>query len=199
MYARRLPGRAPHLAPVATAIDEMARSTMQEVRLLVGVLRDSRPGDGAKDERPLSSQIIDLTSRLPSRAMSVQFDGVEQEHLIPPQVRTTMLRIVQEGLTNAVKHQQDGRVQVTVHFDDEVVISVVSKPAETAAGHISETGTAGAGYGLIGLHERVAAHGGAFESGVAADGGFLIRARLPLPVLHSQLDDEELECASSAS
>jgi signal transduction histidine kinase len=197
LYARRLPGMAPQARSIALAIDETAQSTLREVRRLVGVLRMSSGPDDAADPTPVSSRIIDLTARLPYRRLSVVLDRAEREHLVPPQLRTTMLRVVQEGLTNALKYSQDKPVQVSLRFDDEVLLTVASGASATAEPRSDAAGT-GDGYGLSGLRERVVAEGGSFESGPTGD-GFLIRARIPVPALRNAPEDGEREWIPSAS
>lgn len=197
LHARRLPGLAPQTRPIARAIDETAQNTLQEVRRMVGVLRVSGAPGGRVEEATLSSQIVDLTARLPRGPISVVLDGAECEHLVSPRLRTTMLRVVQEGLTNALKHAEGKRVQISLHFDDEVLLTVATGVSPTA--ELRDGTGGGNGHGLFGLRERVIAEGGSFESGPVGD-GFLIRARLPVPSMRGDRpEDGKVEWIPSAS
>jgi signal transduction histidine kinase len=85
-------------------------------------------------------------------------------------------RILQEALTNAVRHARGARVAVNVHYGpDDVSLSVTNGRGE---GPDSEA--SGDGHGLLGMRERVAAIGGRLDAGPDADGGFHVRAVLPL-------------------
>jgi signal transduction histidine kinase len=184
LHARRLPALAPQTRPLALAIDDTAQTTLRQVRHLVGALRTTQPADERGDGAALSSRIVDLTARLPYHRLSVVLDRAEREHLVPPRLRTTLLRVVQEGLTNALKYGHDKPVQIELRFADEVLLIVASGACSAAAEPAKDTAGAGAGHGLFGLRERVMAEGGSFESGPVGD-GFLIRARLPVPALRA--------------
>ena len=93
---------------------------------------------------------------------------------LPPGVDLSAYRIVQEALTNTLKHAGPARARVTVRYrTDEVELEVTDDGAGTGKGR-------GSGQGLIGMRERVAIYGGVFESGRQNGGGYLVRARLPL-------------------
>ena len=94
---------------------------------------------------------------------------------LPPGLDLTVYRIIQEALTNALKYAGGAQTQVRVEFDEcELRVEVLD-----SGGMVSD-GTAGAGRGLMGMHERVAVYGGELEAGRRPDGGFFLRARLPL-------------------
>ena len=98
---------------------------------------------------------------------------------LPPGVDLSAYRIVQEALTNVVKHAGPARAQVTIGYrDQEVMVEVIDdgRGAVTPAGD----GRAGTGHGLIGMRERVAVFGGDLEVGPRPGGGFRVAARLPL-------------------
>ncbi|MBB5962415.1 sensor histidine kinase [Planomonospora venezuelensis] len=197
MHARRLPGMARQTSPIAGAIDDMARVTMRDVRELIGTLRDSDPGDARRAARPLSQAITELGARLPGGELAFTLENVGHEHHIPPELRNTVLRIVQEGITNAIKHGAGKPVRVVLSFGDELAVSVASGavPAGCGVGGLRSP----KGYGLIGLRERVAVHGGSFEGGHTAQGGFLLRACFPVPEPGQRPNEMEVECAKYAS
>ena len=104
--------------------------------------------------------------------VELQIEG-EPEPL-PPGVDLSAYRIVQEALTNALKHAGPARARVEIHYeDDEVELEISDDGPGTGRG-------GGAGQGLIGMRERVILYGGVLESGKQDGGGYLVRARLPL-------------------
>ncbi|TMR95146.1 sensor histidine kinase [Nonomuraea basaltis] len=175
MHARRLPALAPQTRPIAEAIDETVSDILGQVRTVIGVLRGSKQRSVSDRPAPLSAQVAALISNLPSDAAAVRFAVRGVEHQVDGRIRDVVLRLVQEGLTNAFKHGKDLPVRVDLGFgDDELEVSVVSGAGELAE-HVHQL----AGYGLLGMREGVVAAGGGFECGPLTDGGFLIRAWLP--------------------
>jgi signal transduction histidine kinase len=85
-------------------------------------------------------------------------------------------RVVQEALTNAVKHAPGAAVTVAVRVDADAAVVVVANGAGTAG----ETAPTGAGQGLVGMRERAELYGGTFDAGPTTDGGFLVTATFPL-------------------
>ncbi len=151
---------------IAQAVEDEARAAQRDIRRTIGVLR--RVGSKA-----LSASLTDLTARLPGGEVSICLDNVGNERNVRPELREAALRIVQEGVTNALKHGV-GPIRVAVNFGDTLDIEVANgtagpPPAERARG----------GYGLLGLRERIAAFDGALECGPVPGGGFVVRARIP--------------------
>jgi signal transduction histidine kinase len=97
---------------------------------------------------------------------------------LPAGVDLSAYRIVQEALTNVVKHAGPAHAQVTIGYrDQEVMVEVTNDGRGTAA--LASDRRAGTGHGLIGMRERVAAFGGDLEVGPRPGGGFRVAARLP--------------------
>jgi signal transduction histidine kinase len=92
---------------------------------------------------------------------------------LPAGVDLSAYRIVQEALTNALKHAGPARARVLVHYGEDVLELEI---ADDGAG---STNGDGAGHGLVGIRERVAVLGGDIEAGPASSGGYAVRARLP--------------------
>ena len=93
---------------------------------------------------------------------------------LPAGVDLTAYRVVQEGLTNAIKHAGAQQAEVLVRYDGGHVEVTVS---DNGAG---DGGGEKGGHGLVGMHERVAVYGGELEAGRRPEGGFALRARIPL-------------------
>jgi len=169
------------------AVEATSRSALDELRRMLGVLRRDdgeraalapAPGVGALD--PLMQQVrtagypVDLDIR--STAVRTLSPGVEQ----------SIYRIIQEALTNVVKHAGPARVHVEIRDDgDALVIEVnddgrgLSRPP---TGPTGEDGTE-AHHGIVGMRERVALYDGSLSVGPRPDGGFRVFARLPLDAL----------------
>jgi signal transduction histidine kinase len=101
-----------------------------------------------------------------------------QEVSLPAGVDLTAYRVVQEALTNVIKHAGAGRVRVLVSYEPWEVVVEVEDDGVGARGN-GALSDAGGGYGLAGMRERVMLYGGAFHAGPRRGRGFAVRARLP--------------------
>jgi len=172
------PGAPPEeVAEAAGVIRESARAALEELRGVIGVLRE----DGTESlTEPPQPTIADLGALVEeSRAAGMRIaDRIEIGDAAPSAAAgRTAYRIAQEGLTNARKHAPGAAVTLTVRSPDgDLQVEVRSlAPVAVAAG----PSLPGAGTGLIGLAERVTLAGGELEHGVDRDGAFVLRARLP--------------------
>jgi signal transduction histidine kinase len=93
---------------------------------------------------------------------------------LPPGVDLTAYRLIQEGLTNAIKHADATRAEVRVRYSGDHIELSVSDDGN------GRPGSAGGGHGLIGMRERVSVYGGELEAGPGPDGGFRLHATLPV-------------------
>jgi len=155
------------------AIDHAGAQALAEMRRLLGVLRQTDE-ERALAPRPSLARIDELVTRLSGTGLPVHVtvEGTPVE--LPPGIDVSAYRIVQEALTNALKHAGPAHAQVTVRYtSDDLELEVSDDGAGTDNG-------GGSGHGLAGLRERVAVYGGELESGVLAEGGYALRARLPL-------------------
>jgi signal transduction histidine kinase len=185
-----LPARPEAAAASADLIGSTARAAMTELRRLLGVLRLTGSEDTERVRLtpvPSLSRLAELvdTVRDAGLAVTCQVSGPVAE--LPPGVSLTAYRILQEALTNALRHAPGAAatVRVTCVPGEEVTVEVcnAARPAQPGqqrppAGR--GTPPAGPGYGLAGIAERVASCGGALALGPTADGGFAVTARLPL-------------------
>jgi signal transduction histidine kinase len=151
-------------------IAELAREASADIAGLTRLLWPAR-------EEPLArAQIQELLARTAKTGVRLDYDITGDVSQIAGPAAPVTYRILQEGLTNAVRHAPGAAIQVTVTCGDGVRIEVVNQPAPTGAAGLGDLGS---GRGLAGLAERAAAVGGTFASGPAPAGGWRLSAALP--------------------
>jgi signal transduction histidine kinase len=161
------------------AIEATSRAALEELRRLVGVLRQEDEPQGDLAPVPGLADLDSLLAEVSKAGLAVKLQVNGTRPPLPAGVDLSAYRIVQEALTNVVKHAGPARAQVVVGYrDQEVTVEVTDdgQGAVTAAGD----GRVGTGHGLIGMRERVQAFGGDLQTGPRPGGGFRIAARLPL-------------------
>jgi signal transduction histidine kinase len=155
------------------SVEATGREALTEMRRLVGLLKDSstmpeyapQPGLGTIDS-------LLETVRAAGLPVELDVDGAPRD--LAPGIDLTAYRVVQEALTNALKHAGCGQAWVSLRWGDEQLELEIANDAG------SDGGGDGGGYGLVGMRERVSLYGGELESGTSDDGGYVVRARLPL-------------------
>ena len=165
--------RDPELArtPLRT-IRASAKEAMEEMRHLLDVLRED--GDGGELlPQPGLGQVPDLVEHARGAGVEVTLAVDGEPRPLAPGLDLSAYRIVQEALTNVRKHAAGAPARVTVTW----------APSELAL-EVRDSGPGGqavnGGHGLVGMRERVRLHGGELQAGPAPDGGFAVRARLPI-------------------
>ena len=154
-------------------VERTGREALAEMRRMVGVLR--RPEE-APALAPQPS--LDHLSRLVEQAreaglpMELRIEGEAIQ--LPAGVDLTAYRLVQEGLTNVVKHAQATRAEVLVNYGDGYLEVTVNDDGQGVGNGD------GGGHGLVGMRERVSVYGGELDAGPQAGGGYRLRAKLPL-------------------
>jgi signal transduction histidine kinase len=160
------------------AIERTGREALAEMSRLLGILR--KEGEGlALAPRPSLAQIDALVQAVRDAGVPVELRVEGERKDLPPGVDVSAYRIVQEALTNVVKHAGPARACVVVRYARRAVEVEV-----TDDGRRSVNGNT-AGYGLAGMRERVELHGGTLEAGSRSEGGFAVKARLPLGTVPS--------------
>lgn len=165
-------------------VRDTGREAMGEMRRMLSLLRTGEPTGVAP--QPGTAQLEDLVAEARSTGLPVSLSvtGSATGPLDPSAgLGLTVYRLVQEALTNARRHGGTvSRVDVRVHrAQDRLEVEVLddgdgpSTPADS-----SEPSPGSPGHGLVGMRERVASHGGTLETGPRADGGFRVRAVLPI-------------------
>ncbi|MFE6364807.1 sensor histidine kinase [Streptomyces sp. NPDC057806] len=210
--AREVMGTMPDEAAMAlSAVQDAGRGAMTDLRHLLGVLapspngedidgasgteaRDS-DGDGDGDMSELTPQpgldrLSSLVDRVSFAGLPVEVRMLGEPRPLPRGIELTAYRIVQEALTNALKHGDGGKAEVTVRYaDNSLRVEVLSTgPSVLTGGAPTRPAPAltvplhrqGPGRGLLGLRERVAVYGGDLDARRRLGGGYRVRARIPL-------------------
>ncbi|MFJ9935690.1 sensor histidine kinase [Streptomyces virginiae] len=166
--------RAPERAEAAfEAISETGREAMSQLRTMLGVLREA-DGPAPREPQPGVAALPALLDRVRRGGPEIAYEETGEVRGLSPAVDTAVYRIVQEALTNVVKHARARRVGVRLHHGARELAVTVTDDGRGQAG-----GGVGGGHGLIGIRERAAAHGGTAVCGPGPDGtGFSVRAVL---------------------
>jgi len=155
------------------AIATTSRGTLAEIRRLLGGLREE---DGGADYAPAPGldDLTQLAADVTEAGVPVEIDYHGDRSEIPQGVELTAYRIVQEALTNVLKHAGPASAQVTVSFEPDALLIEVVDDGRGVNGRAD-----GGGHGLLGMRERVGVYGGTLDAGLRPSGGFRVRARLP--------------------
>ena len=159
-------------------VHESGRAASADLRRMLGILR-ARSDGAAVAPAPRLDRVDDLVTRARATGIQAKLRITGSRAAIPAGLDLAAYRIVQEALSNVVKHAAGARADVHVRYDHDAVEIEVSNTggAVTAA----DTG----GHGLVGMRERAAIFGGELEAAPTLDGGFTVRARLPLEGAHA--------------
>ncbi|BCJ70101.1 sensor histidine kinase [Polymorphospora rubra] len=173
----------PATRAAAAELRENGCRALAELRDVVGVLRTGTPPtrDGTADApagEPPGTTVTDLIGQSRSVGLPVSFEESGDPTVAAPAVRRTVVRVVQESLTNVHKHAPDSSVAVAVRYGPGGVRATVtnSAPARPPDPAVSATGS---GSGLLGLRHRVEMVGGTLTAEPTPDGGFAVWATLP--------------------
>ena len=162
-------------ARVGDALDEIQRSgraALGETGRLLGLLRE--PEESEVEPQPTAGDSPRLVEDFRSSGLDVRLEMGGSTEGLPAGLDLSLYRIVEEGLTNALKHTPGTWVVVRYRRAADRV------EVELASGTGGSPRLASGGHGLVGMRERVAVFGGSLTAGPSADGGFLVQARMPL-------------------
>jgi len=177
------------------AVESSGRAAMTELRSLLGLLSPAGTGDGSAtgpaqggaeagldlSPQPGLGQLQPLLDRLTTAGLPVELRVGGKPRALSPGLDLAAYRVVQESLTNVIKHA--GKPQTTVRLDygdAELVVEVTDAGPPIPAAGQAPGAVPGSGRGLLGLHERIALYGGKLDAGPQPDGGWRVRARLPV-------------------
>jgi signal transduction histidine kinase len=188
-------------ARALASIEETSRSSLNEMRRILSVLRSSDETEGSLEPAPTLLDLDQLVAQTRAVGVEVDLEVTGERGAVPAGVDLSAYRIVQEALTNVIKHAGPARATVTIHYAPTVVsievvddgrgaaalASVGAREASVrdirSAAMVGRSGFAasidGGGNGLVGMRERASVYGGEVEAGPVPGGGFRVRARLP--------------------
>jgi signal transduction histidine kinase len=150
------------------AVERIGREALAEMRRVVGALRDPEEGPTLAP-RPSLSRVDELVAQARETGLPVDLEIEGEPVPLPAGVDLTAYRLVQEGLTNAIRHAAADHADVRVRYDVDHVEIEVSDDGRGADG--VGVASSGGGHGLLGMRERVSIYGGQLEAGPRAEGG----------------------------
>ncbi len=156
-------------------IEHSGRQALAETRRLLGVLRDAGEETGLGPQ-PGIGELDALVAGVRTAGLPVSLVISGDHAAVPAAVDVSVYRIVQEALTNILKHAGPARADVAIACADEAVTIDITDDGARKPGNQTPAG----GHGLAGMRERVAIFGGELRAGPRPDGGFAVQARLPL-------------------
>ncbi|WP_306945228.1 sensor histidine kinase [Streptomyces sp. B4I13] len=191
--AREVLATMPDEAEAAlSAVESAGRTAMTELRHLLGLLAPAQTGDdepygGDLAPQPSLSRLSLLIDRIAFAGLPVEVRISGEPRPLPTGIDVTAYRIIQEALTNALKHGVGAKAEVTVRYAEHYLRvevlnsgpSVLSGDASGPRGLVADQAD-GAGRGLLGLRERVAVYGGDLDARRRLGGGYRVRVRIPL-------------------
>jgi signal transduction histidine kinase len=171
--------REPEKARAAAAsIRHTGRQAQLDLRHMLGLLRDETPEVGAGAPQPGLADLDPLLDSVRRAGVEVRFTVDGTPRPLPPAVDLSAFRVVQEALTNTLKHARATAASVGVRYGAEAVDIEVTDDGVSDAG-IGGRGEVG-GHGLVGMRERVSLYGGELDYGRLPGGGFRVHALLPV-------------------
>ncbi|MDX6476347.1 MAG: hypothetical protein QOH95_1858 [Gaiellaceae bacterium] len=156
------------------SVEQIGRQALTEMRRMLGVMRSGEEAPAALAPQPGLQHLERLIAQVEEAGLPVTLRVEGDRPELSPGVDLSAYRIVQEGLTNALKHAKGAHAEVVVRYIDT---SVELEIADDGPG---VPGGDGMGHGLVGMRERVALYGGTIEAGPRDGGGFVLRAQLPV-------------------
>jgi signal transduction histidine kinase len=175
--ARRILERDPERAvEAARLIERTGRAALLEMRRLLGVL-GSAEEPAAMAPQPRIEEIRSLVARAEAAGLPVTLRVDGDPRPLPAGAEAAVYRVVQEALTNALKHAGSAPTEVSLRWDDECLeVVIADRGASRSAGPELPSG----GHGIVGMRERVRVYGGSLSALPVPEGGFVVRARIPL-------------------
>jgi signal transduction histidine kinase len=162
-------------------LESSGRLALREMRQLLDVLRaDDEPESGPSLPQPGVGDLDRLVTESRNAGLPTSFDVEGPPRALPPTVGLTVFRVVQEALTNTRKHAGASQASVRLTYDREKITVEVRDDGPGTPAHEDAPAPHRGGYGLVGMRERVALHGGTLTAGPRAAGGFAVVAELPL-------------------
>jgi len=165
------------------AIEATSRSALTEMRRLLGVLRQEGQTRGSLAPAPGLADLDSLVSQVQDAGLRACVRVEGQRGTVPPGIDLSAYRIIQEALTNVIKHAHCAAADVVITYRADSLTVEVTDHGRQVPGELSAyvpPARTGSGHGIIGMRERVAVFGGQFAAGPEPDGGFRVRACFPI-------------------
>jgi signal transduction histidine kinase len=181
-----LPKRPEQAGEALTAISHTSKRALDELRATLAVVRRA---DGADNRAPIPglARLDDLVTRMSGTGVPVSVEVTGERGDLPAAVDLAAYRVVQESLTNVLRHAGPASATVRLsHRPDRLTVRV-SDTGRGVPGDGGAPAESPGGHGIVGMRERVTALGGTFEAGPAATGGFQVQAAFPL---HHKLSED---------
>lgn len=159
------------------AIQEASRQALAEMRALLNILRSTEEGGAERQPQPSLAQLEHLVGQTRAAGLPVTLAVLGAVRPLPEALDVSAYRIVQEALTNSLKHAGLARTRVTVSYEEDALELEIS---DDGLGTARSPAGASEGRGLIGMRERVTLFGGELATGAAPGRGFRVWARLPV-------------------
>ena len=176
--ARRvLDSRPERTREALNSIERTGRQALTEMRRLLGVLRQEDEGNGPLEPPPGIDRLDNLVSQIGEAGLPVDVLLEGHPRPLPVGLDVSVYRIIQEALTNALRHAGPARAKVLVRYGDH---DLQVRVTDDGRGIPGSGGDGSSGQGLIGMRERVALFGGEFEAGPTPGGGYAVSVRLPI-------------------
>lgn len=158
---------------------DLGREAMSEMHRMLGVLRLQNGGEPGRDPQPGVRDLKALVTHTRAAGLQVELEVRGEPREVPPGVDLSAYRIVQEALTNVVRHADAAHAAITLAYrPDALDVTIVDDGVGSRGARDTD---AGSGHGLVGMHERVALFGGELEAGERADArGYRVHAVLPV-------------------
>lgn len=166
-------------ATALAAIKDASKEALVELRSIVGILRDSGE-EAPRAPVPGLARLDELVGRTAQAGLDVRTSVQGERRALPVKVDAAAYRIIQESLTNVVRHAHAGRATVRVGYGDTAVTVQIDDDGRAGGAPPTE------GNGITGMRERATALGGTFSAGPVRGGGFRVTARLPLDPQNSE-------------
>ena len=178
--ARRVLETSPDQAKEAlVTVESTGRQALVEMRRLLGVLRTEDDATGALEPQPGIDQLGTLLTGIRSAGLPVELVVEGEARPLPAGVDLSAYRIVQEALTNILKHAGPARAEVRLRYGSDALEVRVADDGRGGTGQPADAGKE-PGHGLVGMRERVALFGGELRAGPGQSGGYAVTARLPV-------------------
>ena len=172
---RALDGRPDEARRALRSIESAGRAALEEMRRMLGLL--TGPADNTTAPQPSLSSLATLADHVRQAGLSVDLTVDGEVRPLPAGVELAGYRVVQEAMTNALKHADASRLDVRVHYLPTCLEIRVQDDGTRAS---SENGQPASGRGLVGMRERVSLYGGTLRTGRLDGAGFGVHARIPL-------------------